>query len=267
MYIRFVPEPNTRTECTGENKTQQPRVKIASTKTNTYMFVTRYPSQETTQNKRVLRELVAKWNRPVYEKATTHRAMRPAEDDLEAMEVNPRGGSGARRVVAGRMSQRDGPSKDEAVGNILNAKSRGLDPTKSRVPFSNGYAFSKAPRSKVERHGRAASQQVCTVRHPRLFSYHVCATCELHTVRWYLCGVSRDTVVTVTVCVRVQVRLPWGGGQPISRQGACAGRHHRRKYGRTVRCQDRKATAYLMQIPPCMYHGCHGLFSLYLTLR
>lgn len=96
----------------------------------------------------------------MYEKATTHRAMRPAEDDLEAMEVHPRGGGGMRRVVTGRMSQRDGPSKDEAVGNILKARERGLDPSKSRVPFSNGYAFSKAPRSKVERHGRASGQQV-----------------------------------------------------------------------------------------------------------
>lgn len=148
------------------------------------MLYINHSSQETTQNKRVLRELVAKWNRPVYEKATTHRAMRPAEDELEAMEVNPRGSSGARRVVAGRMSQRDGPSKDEAVGNILNAKARGLDPTKSRVPFSNGYAFSKAPRSKVERHGRAASQQVRTVvQHPRLFP-HVCDTCDVREVRW-----------------------------------------------------------------------------------
>lgn len=149
-------------------------------------------SQETTQNKRVLRELVAKWNRPVYEKATTHRAMRPAEDDLEAMEVNPRGSNGMRRVVAGRMSQRDGPSKNETVGNILNAKERGLDPSKARVPFSNGYAFSKAPRSKVERHGRSSSQQVgtrgrktwevftyCT---PHVFHVIVRATC-MHTIR------------------------------------------------------------------------------------
>ncbi|CAN0296653.1 unnamed protein product, partial [Ectocarpus sp. 13 AM-2016] len=110
---------------------------------------------ETTENKRRLRQLVSKWNRPVYEKETNYRARRPAQDDLEAMEVPSRGGGGAagsgvrRRVVHGSM-RRDGASKDEAVGNILNARARGLDPTKARVPFSNGYAFSKAPRSRVE---------------------------------------------------------------------------------------------------------------------
>lgn len=104
----------------------------------------------------------------MYEKETNYRARRPAQDDLEAMEVPTRGGGGAagrggmRRVVHGGMSsRRDGASKDEAVGNILNARARGLDPTKSRVPFSNGYAFSKAPRSRVEGHGRAPAQQVC----------------------------------------------------------------------------------------------------------
>lgn len=120
--------------------------------------------QETIENKRILRDLVSKWNRPVYEKETNYRARRPAHDDLEAMEVRPKGGAsaGRRRVVSGGggMSQRDGPSRNEAVGNILNARATGLDPTKSRVPFSNGYAFSKAPRSRIEGSGRAASQQV-----------------------------------------------------------------------------------------------------------
>ncbi|CAN0262515.1 unnamed protein product [Scytosiphon promiscuus] len=99
--------------------------------------------QETIENKRVLRELVSRWNRPVYEKATrtNYGHNRSANDELEAME-------------------RDGPSRNEAVGNILNARAKGVDPTKSRVPFSNGYAFSKAPRSKVEGQGRAPAQQV-----------------------------------------------------------------------------------------------------------
>ncbi|CAM9206249.1 unnamed protein product [Hapterophycus canaliculatus] len=133
--------------------------------------------QETTENKRVLRELVSRWNRPVYEKATrtNYGHNRSANDELEAMEARPRGGargagsgSGMRRVVSGSSSQRDGPSKNEAVGNILNARARGLDPTKSRVPFSNGYAFSKAPRSKVEGHGRAPAQQVDTSARAKL---------------------------------------------------------------------------------------------------
>lgn len=97
----------------------------------------------------------------MYEKETNYRARRPAHDDLEAMEVRPKGASTVRRrVVSGSMSQRDGASRDEAVGNILNARAKGLDPTKARVPFSNGYAFSKAPRSRVEGNGRAPSQQV-----------------------------------------------------------------------------------------------------------
>lgn len=104
---------------------------------------------------------MSKWNRPVYEKETNYRARRPTHDDLEAMEVRPKGASAVRRrVVSGSMSQRDGASRNEAVGNILNARAKGLDPTKSRVPFSNGYAFSKAPRSRVEGNGRAPSQQV-----------------------------------------------------------------------------------------------------------
>ncbi|CAN0193561.1 unnamed protein product [Ectocarpus sp. 6 AP-2014] len=129
--------------------------------------------EETTENKRRLRQLVSKWNRPVYEKETNYRARRPAQDDLEAMEVPTRGGGGAagsggrRRVVHGSM-RRDGASKDEAVGNILNARARGLDPTKARVPFSNGYAFSKAPRSRVEGHGRAPAQQVDTSSRAKL---------------------------------------------------------------------------------------------------
>lgn len=98
----------------------------------------------------------------MYEKETNYRARRPpAHDDLEAMEARPKGGGGPRRrVVSGRMSQRELASKDEAVGNILNARAKGIDPTKSRVPFSNGYAFSKAPRSRVEGQGRASTQQV-----------------------------------------------------------------------------------------------------------
>ncbi|CAM9707379.1 unnamed protein product [Ectocarpus fasciculatus] len=129
--------------------------------------------EETTDNKRTLRGLVSKWNRPVYEKETNYRARRPAQDDLEAMEVPTRGGGGAagsggrRRVIHGSM-RRDGASRDEAVGNILNARARGLDPTKSRVPFSNGYAFSKAPRSRVEGHGRAPAQQVDTSSRAKL---------------------------------------------------------------------------------------------------
>lgn len=130
-------------------------------------------SQETTENKRILRELVSKWNRPVYEKETNYRARRPAHDDLEAMEVRPKGASARRRVVSGgSMSQRDFATRDEAVGNILNARAKGIDPTKSRVPFSNGYAFSKAPRSRVEGGGRAASQQV------RGFSLVLTALCR-----------------------------------------------------------------------------------------
>lgn len=132
---------------------------MTATVVRTYVHTS---SQETTENKRILRELVSKWNRPVYEKETNYRARRPAHDDLEAMEVRPKGASAARRrVVSGSKSQRDGASRDEAVGNILNARAKGLDPTKSRVPFSNGYAFSKAPRSRVEGSGRAPSQQVC----------------------------------------------------------------------------------------------------------
>lgn len=125
--------------------------------------------QETTENKRVLRDLVSRWNRPVYEKATrtNYGHNRSANDALEAMEVRPRGGargagsgSGMRQAMSGSSSQRDGPSRNEAVGNILSARAKGVDPTQSRVPFSNGYAFSKAPRSKVEGSGRAPAQQV-----------------------------------------------------------------------------------------------------------
>lgn len=82
--------------------------------------------QETGANKRVLWELMNKWNRPIYEKPTSYRAMR-AHDEPEAMEVMPpgnRSSGGRRRGMEGGMGRRDGPSRDESVGNILNARAR-----------------------------------------------------------------------------------------------------------------------------------------------
>lgn len=82
----------------------------------------------------MLRELVSRWNRPVYEKETNYRAMRSMHDEPEAMEVTPSGrnggrsggggGAGRRRGAVGGMSQRDGASRDEAVGNILNERAK-----------------------------------------------------------------------------------------------------------------------------------------------
>lgn len=77
----------------------------------------------------MLRELVTRWNRPVYEKETNYRAMRSMHDEPEAMEVAPKrsgggGGGGRRHGMVGGMSQRDGASRDEAVGNILNERAR-----------------------------------------------------------------------------------------------------------------------------------------------
>lgn len=158
-------EPHGLEQTCTQHSLLEARVDVSTSTKRTHapglVTATDRSKQETTQNKRVLRELVSRWNRPVYEKETNYRARRPAHDDLEAMEVRPKGGGGAgRRVVSGSMSQRELASKDEAVGNILSAKAKGIDPTKSRVPFSNGYAFSKAPKSRVEGQGRAPTQQV-----------------------------------------------------------------------------------------------------------
>lgn len=83
------------------------------------------------ENKRVLRELVTRWNRPVYEKGTSYRAMR-SHDEPEAMEVTPSGSSSGvrrRRMISGNMSKRDGASRNEAVGNILSARARCISRT------------------------------------------------------------------------------------------------------------------------------------------
>lgn len=85
--------------------------------------------QETRENKLVLRELVSRWNRPVYEKEMHYRAARTMPDETEAMEVPSRGGSSAgRRRGGGGVSwntpQRQMATKDEAVGNILNERAR-----------------------------------------------------------------------------------------------------------------------------------------------
>lgn len=84
--------------------------------------------KETTENKRVLRQLMHRWNRPIYEKETSYRAMRAVHDEPEAMEVMPpgakAGGGGMRRGMARGIPQRDWPGRDESVGNILNATKR-----------------------------------------------------------------------------------------------------------------------------------------------
>lgn len=82
-------------------------------------------TQETMENKRVLKELVHRWNRPIFAKGTDYRAMRAIQDEPEAMEA-PGPGSrsqGVRRMV-GAMPQRDVPGRDESVGNILDAKAK-----------------------------------------------------------------------------------------------------------------------------------------------
>lgn len=81
--------------------------------------------QETIENKRVLKELMHRWNRPIYEKETNYRAMRAIQDEPEAMEAPGPGSrsSGGRRII-GAMPQRNGPSRDESVGNILNARAK-----------------------------------------------------------------------------------------------------------------------------------------------
>lgn len=70
-----------------------------------------------------------RWNRPIYEKETNYRALRAVHDEPEAMEVptsgsRARAGGGARRSMSGGMMQRDGPGRNETVGNILNATKR-----------------------------------------------------------------------------------------------------------------------------------------------
>lgn len=81
------------------------------------------------ENKRVLTQLIQRWNRPIYEKETSHRVIRTIAEEPEAMEVPAPGstgasGGGARRGMTQRLPQREEAGRDESVGNILSATSR-----------------------------------------------------------------------------------------------------------------------------------------------
>lgn len=86
-------------------------------------------TKETRENKIVIRELVSKWNRPVYGQDASYRAMRSMQEEPEAIEVTSSGNTSnsARRRMGATWNarKRENPSRDEAVGNILSAAKAG----------------------------------------------------------------------------------------------------------------------------------------------
>ncbi|CAM9661520.1 unnamed protein product, partial [Discosporangium mesarthrocarpum] len=112
--------------------------------------------EETQENKTMLRELVHRWNRPIYEKETNYRALKGMREEPELDPVQQEEKAANMAVAAARRKRGGGV----AVGNILQAGSTSQAVTGRSVPYSTGYAFEKAPASKLKpSQGRQGLQQ------------------------------------------------------------------------------------------------------------